>query len=168
MTRYDYVRTRREDVKPLPKQHMGLVRAFLKTFTRINVWVYVATGGRLLNRFPGGYPICVVSTRGAKTGKRRDIALIHLPYGDDKLMVASQGGADTHPTWYYNVKAHPEVSIRVGAEQHRYRARQVSDDEKRALWPHLLSFYPPFDEYQARTDRNIPVFRCARIDDGHK
>ena len=48
----------------------------------------------------------------------------------------------------------------MGAERRRYRARQVSDDEKRGLWPHLLSFYPAFDEYQARTDRNIPVFVC--------
>lgn len=164
MIRYDYVKTRREDVKPLPEKHQGLIRAFIKTFTRINVWVYKWSRGRLLNKFPGGFDICIVGTTGAKSGKRREIALIHLPYGEDKLLVASQGGADTHPTWYFNVKAHPEIEITVGAGKHAYRARQVSDDEKRALWPHLLSIYPPFDEYQARTDRNIPVFRCTRID----
>jgi deazaflavin-dependent oxidoreductase (nitroreductase family) len=162
--RYDYVKTRREDVKPLPENYKGLIRAFIKTFTRINVWVYKLSGGRLLNKFPGGFDICIVGTTGAKSGKRREIALIHLPYGKAKLLVASQGGADTHPTWYHNVKAHPGIDIMFGAEKHAYRARQVSDDEKRDLWPHLLSIYPPFDEYQARTDRNIPVFLCERVD----
>lgn len=165
MTRYDYVRTRREDVKPLPTKYPGLVRAFIKAFTRINVWVYVWTKGRLLNKFPGGYDICIVTTRGAKSGKQRDVALIHLPYGKDKLLVASQGGADTNPSWYYNVKAHPEISIMFHADMRRYRARQVDDEEKRALWPHLVAIYPEFDAYQARTDRNIPVFRCERRDD---
>lgn len=165
MTRYDYVRTRREDVKPLPTKYPGLVRAFIKAFTRINVWVYVRTKGRLLNKFPGGYDICIVTTRGAKSGKQRDVALIHLPYGKDKLLVASQGGADTNPSWYYNVKAHPEISIMFHADMRRYRARQVDDEEKRALWPHLVAIYPEFDAYQARTDRNIPVFRCEHSDD---
>ena len=161
--RYDYVKTRREDVKPLPRKYSGLIRLFIRTFTRINVWVYKLSRGRLLNKFPGGFDVCIVTTVGAKSGRRREIALIHLPYGKDKLLVASQGGADTHPSWYYNVKAHPAIEIQFHAEKHAYRARQVSDDEKRALWPHLVSIYPDFDEYQARTDRNIPVFRCARI-----
>lgn len=164
MTRYDYVKARREDLKPYHEKHKGLIRAFIKTFTRVNVWVYRLSRGRLLDKFPGGFDICIVATRGAKSGKRREIALIHLPHGDDKLLVASQGGADSHPTWYYNVKANPEVEITFRGARHRYRALQVSDDEKRALWPHLLSIYPDFDQYQARTDRNIPVFRCERID----
>lgn len=163
MIRYDYVKTRREDLKPYPENAKGLTRLFIKTFTRINVWVYRLSKGRWMNTFPGGFPICLVTTTGAKSGKPRSIALIHLPLGDKKLMVASQGGADTHPTWYYNVKAHPEVEIHFGAERHRYRTRQVSDDEKRELWPHLLSLYPAFDEYQARTDRNIPVFVCEPV-----
>ena len=163
MTRYDYVKTRREDVSPLPRKYLGLVRAFRKAYTRINVWVYVQSKGRLLNKFPGGFDVCIVSTTGAKSGRRRDIALIHLPYGRDKLLVASQGGTDTNPSWYYNVKAHPDISIMFHADRRRYRARQVDDDEKRALWPHLVAIYPDFDQYQARTDRNIPVFRCERI-----
>ena len=79
--------------------------------------------------------------------------------------MASQGGADTNPSWYYNVKAHPDISIMFHADRRRYRARQVDDEEKRALWPHLIAIYPEFDTYQARTDRNIPVFRCERRDD---
>jgi deazaflavin-dependent oxidoreductase (nitroreductase family) len=164
MIRYDYVKTRREDLKPYPESTKGLSRLLIKTYTRINVRVYRASNGRWMNTFPGGFPICLVTTTGAKSGKERRIALIHLPLGEKKLIVASQGGADTHPTWYHNVKAHPEVEIQVGAERRRYLARQVSDEEKRELWPHLLSIYPAFDEYQARTDRNIPVFLCEPVE----
>lgn len=162
MIRYDYVKTRREDVKPYPASAEGISRVLIKAYTRLNVWVYKLSRGRWFNTFPGGFPVCIITMTGAKSGKRRDIALIHLPLGEDKLIVASQGGASTHPVWYYNVKANPEIDIMVGADSHRYRARQVSDDEKRDLWPHLLSLYPDFDEYQARTDRNIPVFRCQK------
>ncbi len=164
MIHYDYVKTRREDLKPLPDNAKGLAHLFLKTFTHINVWVYRASKGRLFNTFPGGgFPICLITTTGAKSGKPRSIALIHLPLGDNKLLVASQGGSDSHPTWYYNVKANPEVAIQFGAERRSYRARHVSDDEKRNLWPHLISLYPDYDQYQARTDRNIPVFLCEPI-----
>ncbi len=76
-------------------------------------------------------------------------------------MAASQGGMDKMPAWYYNVSANPEVQILVDGVEKTYIARRVSDEEKAALWPHLCSLYPDFDEYQARTDRNIPVFECT-------
>jgi len=155
---FDYVKTRREDVAPIKESHVPVARFFLRWITRLQVAVFRASRGRLMNSFIGGYPVCVVTTRGAKTGKTRRIALIHLPYGDNKLLVASQGGMPKNPVWYYNIKAHPEIQIMVAGEEKNYRARQVSDEEKAALWPHLLSLYPDFDQYQARTDRNIPVF----------
>lgn len=164
MIQYDYVKTRREDLKPTPDTAKGLPHLILKTFTRINVWVYQASRGRLFKTFPGGnFPICLITTTGAKSGKLRSIALIHLPLGENKLLVASLGGSDTHPTWYYNIKANPELVIQFGAESRRYTARQASEAEKRDLWPHLISLYPDYDQYQARTDRNIPVFICAPI-----
>lgn len=163
MKQYDYVSTRREDVRPIPDKQVPLVRFFLRWATRLQVAVFRATRGRLMNRFIGGFPVCVVTTRGARSGKLRRIALIHLPHGDNKLLVASQGGMPINPAWYYNIKAHPEVQIMVDGEEHSYRARQVSAEEKAALWPHLLSLYPDFDEYQARTDRDIPVFSCERL-----
>lgn len=161
MSDLDYVKTRREDVQPIPDNPW--VKRFITGFTRLNVWVFKLSKGRLLKNFPGGYPICVVETTGAKSGKKREIALIHLPIEDDVLLVASQGGMDKNPVWYYNIVANPEIAVTVGGTTRRMTARQVSDDEKRELWPHLLSLYPDFDEYQARTDRNIPVFRCAEI-----
>lgn len=163
LVKYDYVKTRREDVAPIKDSQVPLVRFIMRWATRLNVAVFRASRGRLMNRFIGGYPVCVVTTRGAKTGKTRRIALIHLPLGEDKLLVASQGGMPNNPVWYHNIVAHPEIDIMVDGSQDRYLARRVSDAEKAELWPHLVSLYPDFDQYQARTDRNIPVFRCTRI-----
>jgi deazaflavin-dependent oxidoreductase (nitroreductase family) len=163
MIEYDYVKTRRADTQPIEGKQVPIVRFFMRWVTKLNVAVFRMSKGRLMNKFIGGYPVCIVTTRGAKTGKTRRIALIHLPHGDNKLVVASQGGMPSHPVWYYNVRAHPEIQIMVGGEEKTYRARQVDDEEKASLWPHLLSLYPDFDEYQARTDRNIPVFYCEPV-----
>ena len=165
MVEYDYAKPRRADVKPIKDSQVPAVRFIMRWLTRLNVAVFRASNGRLMNKFVGGYPVCVVTTRGAKSGKTRRIALIHLPYGDSKLLVASQGGMDTHPVWVYNLVAHPVIQIMVDGEEKTYTAARVSDEEKAELWPHLLSLYPDFDEYQARTDRNIPVFRCEPLSD---
>lgn len=163
MVEYDYVKTRREDVPEIKKSQVPMVRFVMRWATKLNVAVFRASKGRLMNRFIGGYPVCIVTTRGAKSGKIRRIALIHLPHGDNKLLVASQGGMDKHPLWYHNIVAHPDIQIMVDGQELNYHARQVSDQEKADLWPHLLSLYPDFDEYQARTDRNIPVFSCEPV-----
>jgi deazaflavin-dependent oxidoreductase (nitroreductase family) len=160
MIEYDYVTTRRADVRPIPQSQVPIIRFIMRWATRLNVAVFRASKGRLMSRFLGGYPVCVVTTIGAKSGRLRRIALIHLPHGDNKLLVASQGGMDRNPVWYYNIVANPDILIMVDGAEKAYRARQVSDAEKAALWPHLLALYPEFDEYQARTDRNIPVFSC--------
>jgi deazaflavin-dependent oxidoreductase (nitroreductase family) len=161
MVEYDYVRTRRADVQPIKDTQVPVVRFFMRWATRLNVAVFRASKGRLMNKFIGGYPVCIVTTTGAKSGKTRRIALIHLPHGENKLLVASQGGMKRNPVWYHNIVAHPDILIMVDGEEKAYRACQVSNDEKRELWPQLLSLYPGFDEYQARTDRNIPVFSCV-------
>ncbi len=165
MIEYDYVKTRREDVRPIKENQVPAIRRVLRWVSKFQVAVYRKSGGRLMNKFIGGFPICVVTTIGAKSGESRAIPLIHLPHGENKLMVASQGGMPGNPAWYYNVVANPEVRILVDGEERTYRARRVSDEEKAALWPHLLSLYPDFDQYQARTDRNIPVFSCEPVED---
>ena len=158
--KFDYIKTRREDVAEIPERWLGVIKRFMRRYTQFNVWVYKKSGGRLMKNFPGGYPICIVTMRGRKSDQPREIALIHLPLDDKKLLVASQGGLASHPHWYYNIQAEPHITIRVGREQARYFAREVDANTKRELWPYLLSLYPGFDEYQARTDRNIPVFCC--------
>lgn len=166
MTQYDYVKTRREDVRAIPDKQIPTIRKVMKWATAFNVWVFKKSKGRLFNKFPGGFPICVVGMTGAKTGKRREVALIHLPVTSDSdsvYLVASQGGLPINPTWYYNVVANPNVDVTVGGKTTTLKARRLSDEEKATAWPRLLELYPDFDEYQARTDRNIPVFICEPV-----
>lgn len=163
MVEYDYVKTRREDVQQFKESQLPAIKFVLRWASKLQVAVFSASKGRLMGKFFGGYPICMVTMTGAKSGKTRRIPLIHLPHGDNKLMVASCGGMPKNPVWYYNIVANPEIRIMADGEEKTYIARQVSDEEKAELWPHLLSLYPDFDEYQARTDRNIPVFSCEPV-----
>jgi deazaflavin-dependent oxidoreductase (nitroreductase family) len=163
MSEFDYVKKKRDDVDVIPANIVPFVRKVMKLYTRLNVWVFKKSNGKWMTKFPGGYPICMVGMTGRKSGQRREVALIHLPHGDNKLLVASQGGLDIDPVWYKNIMANPQVDIMVGGITKKYAVRQASADEKRALWPHLLSLYPGFDEYQARTDRDIPVLICEPV-----
>ncbi len=160
MKQYDYVKTRREDVQSMTESQQAFGKKFIKLYTRLNVWVFKKTKGRLWKTFPGGAAINVVGMKGAKSGKWREVALIHVPYQDGVLLVASQGGMDKNPVWYYNIAANPDITVTYGGKTRELHARQLSDEEKAEVWPHLLKYYPDFDEYQARTDRNIPVFSC--------
>ncbi|MGB5811195.1 MAG: nitroreductase family deazaflavin-dependent oxidoreductase [Polyangiales bacterium] len=163
MSKFDYVKTRREDVAKIPVKHEKYVRLAAKFFTKVNVAVYKASGGRLMNKGPGAKPICLVTMTGRKSGKQREIPLMHVPHGDKKILVASLGGISKNPVWYYNLKAHPDITITAEGSTRAYRAREVAADEKASLWPVLVEAYPPYDEYQARTDRDIPVFVCDPV-----
>ncbi len=158
--RFDYVKTRREDVPPIPVKYEKLVRLGAKLYSQLNVAVYKWSGGRLMNKGPADKPICLVTMTGRKTGKAREIPLMHVPLGDRKILVASLGGISKNPGWYYNLRANPDVTITADGVTGRYRAREVGPGEKASLWPTIVEAYPPYDEYQARTDRDIPVFMC--------
>jgi deazaflavin-dependent oxidoreductase (nitroreductase family) len=163
MAAFNYVKTRREDVAAIPPKFEKWVRLGAKFFTKVNVAVYKASGGRLMNKGPQSRPICLVTMKGRKTGKTREIPLMHVPHGEQKILVASLGGISKNPLWYYNLKANPDVTITAEGITRAYRAREVSTEEKAALWPVIVAAYPPYDEYQARTDRDIPVFVCDPI-----
>ncbi|MBD2857894.1 nitroreductase family deazaflavin-dependent oxidoreductase [Spongiibacter sp. KMU-158] len=140
-----------------------MVQPILRWATKLNIWVFKASGGRLMKTFLGKAPICVVTTTGAKTGKKREIALIDINWGDNKILVASKGGMSKHPVWYYNVKANPLVEILAEGGRRTYQARLATPEEKKEVWPVLVGVYEDFDEYQARTDRDIPVFICEPL-----
>ena len=139
----------------------GVARAVMKLYTRLNVFVYRSSSGRLMSRFPDGSPICLVTMTGARTGRRRTVPLIHVPHGDDVLLVASQGGMSTNPSWFHNLVACPEVSITAEGRTRRMRARLAGDAERAALWPSAVAVYPGFARYQKRTSRTIPLFICS-------
>ena len=146
--------------RPIPERLNGVIRAVMKTYTRVNVAVYRASNGRLMNRFPNGAPLCLVTMTGRRSGRKRAIALIHVPHGENVLLVASQGGMSTHPQWYYNLKANPEVGVTVEGITRRMIAREASARERAALWRVAEKVYPAFAAYQARTARRIPLFIC--------
>ena len=162
MAEYEYVKARREDVRAIPVKHEKVIRRGMKLFTLLNLAVYKLSGGRLMTRL-SGKPICLVTMIGRRSGKPREIPLMHVRDGQDKILVASMGGLSKHPVWYYNLKANPDITILADGVRRAYRARQVGPEEKAELWPIIVDAYPPYDEYQARTDRDIPVFRCEPV-----
>ena len=106
-----------------------------------------------------GLPVIIVTNTGRRTGAVRKTPLMRAVDGKNYILVASRGGAPNHPVWYYNLKAEPNVEIRDGAEVHSMRVREISDAaEKQRLWDIAVAAYPPYQEYQDKTDRQIPVF----------
>ncbi|HVA26155.1 MAG TPA: nitroreductase family deazaflavin-dependent oxidoreductase [Chloroflexota bacterium] len=104
-----------------------------------------------------GVPTLVLTTRGRRSGRARRNALIYGRDGDKYVVVASKGGADMNPLWYMNLGADPEVRLQVGAEKLRARARTASAEEKARLWPVMAGIWPAYDDYTAKTSREIPV-----------
>jgi deazaflavin-dependent oxidoreductase (nitroreductase family) len=126
---------------------------------------YVASDGRSGHRWNGIHTL-LLTTRGRRSGKLRRTALIYGRDGDRHLVVASDGGAARHPSWYLNLLAHPEVEVQVGADKFSARARPASAEEKPPLWRLMASIYPQYDSYQRRAQRagrDIPVVILERL-----
>jgi len=122
---------------------------------------YRETGGEYGHLWRGA-PTLLLTTKGAKSGKERTMALIYGRSGDDYLLVASNGGATDHPQWFKNLTKDPEVELQVRDEVFPARARVATDDEKPAMWQEMTSHWPAYDRYQEKTDRPIPVVVLER------
>ena len=109
------------------------------------------------------YPIIVVTTRGAKSGKIRKIGLMRVEHDGEYALVASKGGMPEHPGWYHNLLAYPDdVAIQDGADRFEVHVREVDGDERQEWWDRSVAAYPDYATYQANTDRKIPVFVATR------
>jgi deazaflavin-dependent oxidoreductase (nitroreductase family) len=135
-----------------------------RQWVRDQVEAYERTAGEEANTLRDtGLPVVIVTMRGNKTGKVRKIALMRVEHGGDYALVASMGGAPKNPVWYYNLQANPdEVTIQDGADRFEAQVRELSGDERGAWWKRAVAAYPPYAEYQTRTDRQIPVFVASR------
>jgi deazaflavin-dependent oxidoreductase (nitroreductase family) len=122
---------------------------------------YLETGGRDGHIWEGVTTL-LLTTTGRRSGQARTTPLIYGRDGDRYVIVASRGGAPTHPRWYDNLAAHPEVQVQVMAERFRARARTATPAERPRLWKTMAAIWPPYDEYQARTTREIPVVILER------
>ena len=138
-------------------------KRIIKYFAKFQASIFLLTKGKLWNKWPGGYPIMVVETRGAKSNKRRNIPLIYVHQEGMPILVASLGGMPKNPDWYYNIKANPIVKISTIDGVGNYIAEEVSKEKKENLWPLICSFYPDYETYQSNTSREIPVFLCKQV-----
>ncbi len=110
-----------------------------------------------------GLPVVVVTNEGCKTGAIRKTPLMRAADGNNYILVASRGGAHSHPVWYYNLKANPNVDVQDGTAVYKMRAREVKDPvERQRLWRIAVKAYPPYQDYQEKTSREIPVFIAER------
>ena len=134
-------------------------------WVRDQVAEYEASGGQRANElFDTGMQVVIVAMHGNKSGKVRKIALMRVEHDGEYALVGSQGGLPTHPHWVHNLRADPHVTIQDGPEPHDYVVRELEGDERGDWWRRSAQAYPPYDEYQERTERVIPVFLASRTD----
>lgn len=126
---------------------------------------YEVSGGTRANTLRDtGMPVIIVTMRGHKSGKVRKIALMRVEHDGEYALVASKGGAPEHPGWYHNLTADPHVMIQDGPEPFDAEVRVVTGDERREWWARAVEVFPTYAGYEAKTDREIPVFVTSRID----
>ena len=133
-------------------------------WVREQVEEYEASGGTRANTLRDtGLPVVIITTRGHRSGKIRKFALMRVEHDGEYALVASVGGAPKNPQWYGNLVADPTaLMIQDGAEPHDFVAREVHGDERAEWWERAVAAYPPYAEYQERTERVIPVLIAAR------
>jgi deazaflavin-dependent oxidoreductase (nitroreductase family) len=135
----------------LPDWITGHVKLYRDDPDKGHMWDSSSVGG------PGILPTLLLTTTGRKSGEPRIMPLIYKKVGPGFVIVASKGGAPRHPAWYLNLLDNPDVSIQVGRDHYSVRARTSEGDERTSLWKMLSDIYPPYNDYQAATDREIPV-----------
>jgi deazaflavin-dependent oxidoreductase (nitroreductase family) len=125
-------------------------------WVRDHTKVYVETDGEEGHDWHGT-PTLLLTTIGRRSGEPRRQALIYGKDGDNYVVVASKGGAPKHPLWYENLKAHPEVRVQVKGAKFAAQARDATPEERERLWKLMTSLWPDYDEYQKKTERQIPL-----------
>jgi F420H(2)-dependent quinone reductase len=125
-------------------------------FTQAHVRAYRASKGRIGKHWRGA-PVLLLDHVGRKSGKHMTSPLIYGEDGENLIIVASFGGARRDPYWWPNLKAHPDTTVNVNGDVRRVRARQATPEEKARIWPKMVEIYAPYDDYQRRCERDIPV-----------
>jgi deazaflavin-dependent oxidoreductase (nitroreductase family) len=135
--------------------------------TKLPDWIaehlkkYIATNGAD-GHIWNGVPTLLLTTTGRKSGKPLQLPLIYGKDGDHFVIVASRGGAPDHPGWYKNLAANPDVKVQVLADKFSARARTATGAERARLWQAMAKIFPPYEEYKAKTAREIPVVVIER------
>jgi deazaflavin-dependent oxidoreductase (nitroreductase family) len=124
---------------------------------------FEASGG-LQDADMRGMSIIVLTSVGAKTGKLRKTALMRVEHDGQYAVVGSLGGAPKNPLWVYNLRAQPQVELQDGPEKHDYLAQEIDGDDRKIWWERAVAAFPPYADYQLKTERVIPVFVLTRTD----
>lgn len=130
------------------KNHVAL---YLEKPTEGHMWDSSIAGGK------GTIPTLLLATTGKRSGQSRTVPLIYSKTNGSFVVIASRGGSPTHPDWYLNLSANPDVSIKVATEEYDAKARTAAPEEREKLWQQMAEIYPPYNDYQARAGREIPV-----------
>ena len=131
-------------------------------FNRGVVEEFRANGGKVGGQFAGA-PMVLLTTTGARSGQPRTSPLVYTTDGDRVVIIASKGGAPTHPDWYHNLVANPEVTVEIGEETYPARASVAQGAERDRIFAGVVALMPNFGEYQKNTDRLIPVVLLERL-----
>ncbi len=134
-------------------------------FVRNQVEQYESTGGRE-GGLMQGRPCIILTTLGARSGKLRKTPLMRVEHDGAYAVIASQGGAPTNPAWYANLLAHPRCELQDGPDRREYLAHEATGTERDSWWARAVDAFPPYQKYQERTDRRIPVLVLTRVDAG--
>jgi deazaflavin-dependent oxidoreductase (nitroreductase family) len=124
---------------------------------------YRETDGEYGHDWRKGSSVLLLTTIGRRSGEERTAPLIYGTEGDSYLVVASKGGAPEPPDWYVNLQAQPEVEVQVLADRFKARARTATAEERARMWPQMVSHWPDYEDYQAKTDREIPIVVLDRV-----
>ena len=119
--------------------------------------VYRATNGLIGHRFPGFAPMLLVDHVGAKSGTKRTSPLVYAEDGENVILVASKGGYPKNPAWFHNLMANPDTSVQIGSSRRQVHARVANPEERKRLWPVVVKVYAGYEDYQRRTEREIPL-----------
>ncbi|MEX2326526.1 MAG: nitroreductase family deazaflavin-dependent oxidoreductase [Pseudomonadales bacterium] len=135
----------------LPKWIADHVELYLNDPEKAHMWDASLGGGT------GMIPTLLLIMTGRKSGEIKMLPLIYKKIDGNFVVIASKGGAPSHPAWYLNIMANPDCEIRVGKDSYKVRAREAQGAERERLWNELVEIYAPYTDYQTRTDRRIPV-----------
>ena len=141
-----------------------LAAALQNAVTRVHSVLYRSSNGVIGGRIANS-PVLLLTTTGRRSGKQRTVPLLYLMDGRNVVLVASNGGAVSHPTWWLNLQTASEAWIQIKGIRRRVKAELASAAEKQRLWPRLTAMYPGYKRYQEITDRDIPVVILHSIEE---
>lgn len=146
--------------QPQARPYPPRVAFFQRLVTTFHTLVFRLSDGRIGGTVLG-CPVLLLTTIGRRTGLPRTAPLLYLPDGQNVVIVASNGGAAKHPTWWLNLASRPRALVEIGASRTLMRAEEAGPAERARLWPLVVAIYPGYEQYQARTSRPIPVIVLA-------